>query len=117
MSRPVAGTIVLVDWRTGAVPQEPTKIRPAVVVEGEALFPDSYPNTLVVPLTSDEGLAYPAFAERIEPTAKNGAQATSWALAHHVTTVSLRRVQSTSSRITPAQLHSLRQRISLALGL
>ncbi len=117
MSRPEAGAIVLVDWRTRAVPQEPSKIRPAVVVEGEDLFPDGYPNILVVPLTRDEGLAYPAFAERIEPTPQNGGEGTSWALGHHVTTVSLRRVQTTSSCITPGQLHSLRQRVSLALGL
>ena len=117
MRRPAAGTIVLVDWRAGAVPREPMKIRPAVVVEDDELFPDAYPNTLVVPLTRDEALAYPAFAERIDPTAVNGAEATSWALAHHVTSVSLKRVQETASRITGDQLASLRRRIALALGL
>ncbi|MDE2573523.1 MAG: type II toxin-antitoxin system PemK/MazF family toxin [bacterium] len=117
MRRPAAGTIVLVDWRAGGVPREPTKIRPAVVVEDDELFPGGYPNTLVVPLTRDEGLAYPAFAERIDPTDGNGAEATSWALTHHVTSVSLKRVQETSSRITAGQLASLRRRIALALGL
>ena len=117
MSRPAAGTIVLVDWRVGAVPREPTKIRPSVVVEDHELFPDAYPNTMVVPLTSDEALAYAAFAERIDPAPENGADATSWALAHHVTSVSLKRVQLTPSRITSEQLGSLRRRISLALGL
>ena len=117
MSRPAAGTIVLVDWRVGAVPREPTKIRPSVVVEDHELFPDAYPNTIVVPLTSDEALAYAAFAERIDPAPENGADATSWALAHHVTSVSLQRVQLTRSRITSEQLGSLRRRIGLALGL
>ncbi len=46
---------------------------------------------LVVPLIRDEGLAHRSFAERIEPTADNGADTTCWALAHHVTGVSLRR--------------------------
>jgi mRNA-degrading endonuclease toxin of MazEF toxin-antitoxin module len=108
---------VLVDWRVGAVPREPTKIRPSVVVEDHELFPDAYPNTLVVPLTTDQGLAYPAFAERIDPGSENGAETTSWALAHHVTSVSLQRVQLTPSRITSEQLGSLRRRIGLALGL
>jgi len=117
VSRPAAGTIVLVDWRVGAVPREPTKIRPSVVVEDHELFPDAYPNTLVVPLTTDQGLAYPAFAERIDPGSENGAETTSWALAHHVTSVSLQRVQLTPSRITSEQLGSLRRRIGLALGL
>jgi mRNA interferase MazF len=115
VSRPPAGTIVLVDWRVGAV-QEPTKIRPSVVVEDDQLFPGAYPNAIVVPLTRDEALAYFAFAERIDPTPENGSDATSWALAHHVTSVSLQRVQVTPSRITPEQLGSLRRRIALALG-
>lgn len=116
MSRPAAGTIVLVDWRGGSVPIEPARIRPAVVVEDHELFPDAYPNMLVTPLTRDEALAYAAFAERIDPTPENGAAATSWALAHHVTSVSTRRVQATSSHITTEQLASLRRRIALAIG-
>ncbi len=117
MSRPAAGAIVLVDWRAGAVPREPSKIRPSVVVEDSELFPGAYPNLLVVPLTRDEGLAFPAFAERIDPTPQNGVEGTSWALAHHVTSVSLKRVQPTPSHVTPEQLASLRRRIALALGL
>jgi hypothetical protein len=38
------------------------------VVEDHELFPDDYPNVLVVPLTRDEVLAHRSFAERIEPT-------------------------------------------------
>jgi mRNA interferase MazF len=116
MSRPVAGSIVLVDWRFGAFPNEPTKIRPAIVVEDEARFPDNYPNTLVVPLSHDGSLAYPSFSERIDPSPTNGGKGTSWALGHHVTSVSLTRVRPTPSRITPAQLKSLRERILLAIG-
>jgi len=108
---------VLVDWRLGAVPHEPTKIRPAVVVEHHELFPDAYPNVLVVPLTRDEGLAYPTFSERIEPTTENGADVTSWALAHHINSVSLQRIQKTPSRITAGQLAGIRRRMAVALGL
>ena len=116
MSRIAAGTIVLVDWRSGAVPREPTKVRPAIVVEDHELFPEDYPNTLVVPLTCDEGLAYAAFAQRIDPAPENGADETSWALAHHVTSVSLQRVQPTPSRITSKQLAGIRAHAALALG-
>lgn len=116
MSRPPAGSIVVVDWRSGALPREPTKLRPAVVVEDHELFPEEYPNTLVVPLTRDSGLAHASFAERIEPTSDNGADTTSWALAHHITSVSTRRVTPTESRITAAQLTSIRRRVNLAIG-
>lgn len=116
MSRHAAGDIVIVDWRGGALSQEPVRLFPAVVVEDHELFPDAYPNTLVVPLTRDEGLAHRTFAERIEPTAENGAETTCWALAHHVTSMSLRRVNPTASRVTADQLSSIRQRITVAVG-
>lgn len=116
MSRFAAGSIVVVDWRGGALPREPSKLRPAVVIEDHLLFPDDYPNVLVVPLTRDEGLAHRSFAVQIEPTAENGCESTSWALAHHITSVSLRRVTSTGSRITPAQLEQVRNRVTLAIG-
>jgi mRNA-degrading endonuclease toxin of MazEF toxin-antitoxin module len=116
MSRYAAGTIVVVDWRGGALPQEPTRLRPAVVIEDTALFPENYPNMLVVPLTTDDGLAHASFAERIDSTDENGADQTCWALAHHVSSVSLRRVNSTESRITAGQLSSIRNRITVAIG-
>ena len=116
MSRHAAGTIVVVDWSGGSMPQEPDRLRPAVVVEDHELFPEEYPNLLVVPLTRDEGLAHGSFAERIEPTADNGADTTCWALAHHVTSVSLGRVHLTNSRITTEQLSSIRERIMVAMG-
>jgi mRNA-degrading endonuclease toxin of MazEF toxin-antitoxin module len=116
MSRPTAGSIVVVDWRGDSRPQEPGRLRPAVVVEDHELFPEEYPNMLVVPLTRDEGLAHRSFAEQIEPTVDNGADTTCWALAHHVTSVSLRRVNLTASRITAEQLSSIRRRIMVAVG-
>ncbi len=116
MSRYPAGAIVVVDWRGGSLPQEPGRLRPAVIVEDHELFPEEYPNVLVVPLTRDEGLAHGSFAERIEPTAGNGADTTCWALAHHVTSVSQRRVDLTASRITTEQLSSIRRRIMVAVG-
>lgn len=98
------------------MPREPSRLRPAVVVEDHELFPDEYPNVLVVPLTRDEGLAHRSFAERIDPTTENGVDATCWALAHHVTSVSLRRVNPADSRITAVQLASIRKRIMVSIG-
>ncbi len=116
MSRVAAGSIVLVDFRGRTLPNEPTKIRPAVVVEDDGIV--EYPNTIVVPLTSDEHLAHPTFAERIDPAPENGATLTCWALAHHVQSISEKRiVKRTASNVTQAQLHNIRERIAIALGI
>ena len=117
MSRYPAGTIVVVDWRGDARSREPNRLRPAVVIEDHELFPDEYPNVIIVPLTRDEGLAHRSFAEPIPPTPDNGVDSTCWALAHHVTSVSSRRVQATASRITADQLSRIRTRIGVAVGL
>ncbi|MGQ0678587.1 MAG: type II toxin-antitoxin system PemK/MazF family toxin [Actinomycetota bacterium] len=117
MNRPAAGAIVVVDWRGGSLPQEPSKLRPAVVVEDHELFPEQYPTTLVVPMTRDEGLAHGSFAERIDPDSGNGVETTCWALSHHVTSVPMRRISATPSRITAEQLARIRQRIGLAVGI
>lgn len=116
MTRPRAGEIVIVDWRTDARPKEPNKTRPAVVIEDTDLFPDEYPNLIVVPLTSDRGLAHRSFAEPLEPNAASGVTSPCWALAHHVTSVSLQRVTTTASRVTFTQLTSIRRRAVLAIS-
>lgn len=54
-----AGQIVLADWRGDALPKEPNKRRPAVVVEDDGLFAPAYPNVILVPLTEDAALAIP----------------------------------------------------------
>jgi len=99
------------------LPREPTRIRPSVVVENDELFDHDYPNTLVVPLSRDESLRRAPFAVRIDPTPENSATGTSWALPHHVNSVSLKRTRMTESRITSEQLRLIRERIALALDL
>ena len=117
MTRPTAGSIVLVDWRGDRRPKEPGKIRPAIVVEDHRLFPDDFPNIVVVPLTHDRLLAIPAFAELIHATSESGSQEPSWALANHVTTVSLQRVTMTESRISDDTLKNIHTRIAFMLGI
>ncbi len=63
---------MIVDWRSGALGNEPTKARPAVTIEDHELFPADYLTTLVVPLTYEVGLAHAASSVRIDPTAQNG---------------------------------------------
>ena len=111
-----AGQIVVVDWRD-ALPKEPNKGRPAVVVEDSDLFDDAYPNLILVPLTEDDRLAITDLSVAIPPTPEKGCTKDSRALAHHVTTTSKRRIAPTSSRITDAQLTQIRRLIGISIGL
>jgi mRNA interferase MazF len=116
MSRPEAGSIVVVDWRPGQHP-EPGALRPGVVVEDSDVFPNSYPMMLVVPLTRDQRLAAPDLAVQLEPTPENGLSTVSWALPHHVSSVALRKARATHSRVATEQLAEIRQRIALSVGI
>ena len=111
-----AGQIVLADWRGDALPKEPNKRRPAVVVEDDGLFSVVYPNAILVPLTEDAALAIPDLAVAIPPTAENGCSKPCWAVSHLVATTSKQRLQSTGSRITADQLAAIRKQIALAIG-
>ena len=112
-----AGQIVLADWRGDALPKEPNRLRPAVVVDDDRLFAPVYPNALLVPLTEDAALALPDISVAIAPTAENGCPNPCWAISYLVTTTSKRRLQATSSRITPEQLDTIRRQIALAVGI
>ena len=111
-----AGQIVLADWRGDAMPKEPNKRRPAVVVEDDGLFAPSYPNAILVPLTEDSALAIPDLSVAIAPTAENGCSKPCWAVSHLVATTSKARLQATSSRVTSEQLTAIRYQIALAVG-
>ncbi len=111
-----AGQIVLVDWRD-ALPKEPNKKRPAIVVEDSDLFDPSYPNLILVPLAEDPHLAIADLSVELPPNSENGCTKLSYALAHHVTTTSKQRVTGTPSRITDGQLTEIRRLIGLAIGL
>ncbi len=111
-----AGQIVLVDWRD-ALPKEPSKRRPAVVVEDSELFDPAYPNLVLVPLAEDPHLAIQDLSVRIAPTPENGCAKPCHALAHHVATTSKRRVTPTGSRVTDAQLAEIRKLVGVTVGL
>jgi mRNA interferase MazF len=112
-----AGQIVLADWRGDALPKEPNKRRPAVVVEDDGLFAPSYPNAILVPLTEDASLAIPDLSVAIAPTAENGCSKPCWAVSHLVATTSKARLQATPSRITLQQLTAIRRQVALAVGI
>jgi mRNA interferase MazF len=111
-----AGQIVLAGWRGDAMPKEPNKRRPAVVVEDEGLFAPTYPNAILVPLTEDAALAIPDLSVAIAPTAENGCSKPCWAVSHLVATTSKARLRATPSHVTPDQLTAIRRQIALAVG-
>ena len=111
-----AGQIVLVDWRD-ALPKESNKRQPAVVVEDNDLFDETYPNLILVPLAEDPHLAIADLSVLIPPTPNNGCAKPCYALAHHVTTTSKQRVSPTSSRIDGTELAAIRRLIGIAVGL
>jgi mRNA interferase MazF len=110
-----SGQIVLVDWRD-ALPKEPNKLRPAIVVEDSQLFDPSYPNVILVPLSEDRELASPDLSVDIDPTRENGCTKPCFALSSYLAATSKRRVRPTESRILPEQLEVIRRQIALAIG-
>ena len=114
--RPKAGSIVLVDWRD-ALPKEPNKLRPALVVEDDELFDEAYPNLIVAPLTTEAKLAIDELSVPIDPSPENGCKARSFIISHLVTTVSKHRVQTTKSFVDQATLTFVREQIAIAIGL
>jgi mRNA-degrading endonuclease toxin of MazEF toxin-antitoxin module len=111
-----AGQIVRADWRGDALPKEPNKLRPAVVVEDDGLFAPDYPNVILVPLTEDATLAIADLSVPIEPTAENGCRKRCLAVSHLVAATSKARIRPIPSQVTPAQLAQIRRQIALALG-
>lgn len=110
------GQIVIVDWRD-ALPKEPNKRRPAIVVEAGDLFGPSYPNVILVPISEDRESAPEGLSVVIDPTPENGCTKPCYALSAYPATTSKQRVRPTQSRITPEQLKLIRRQVALAIGL
>jgi mRNA-degrading endonuclease toxin of MazEF toxin-antitoxin module len=112
-----AGQIVLVDWRGDALPKEPNKLRPCIVVEDDGLFDETFPNILIVPLTDSTEFLIPSLTVTIDPTSENGCAKTSHAISHSITVASKKRVaQITAARITDQQLHQIRGQVAECIG-
>jgi len=109
------GQIVAADWRD-ALPKEPNKLRPAVVVEDETLFDRVYPDVILVPLTEDEHMAIPDLSVAIDPAPHNGCSRRCYALSYCVAATWAARVRPTSSRIDHRELGAIRRQIALAIG-
>jgi mRNA interferase MazF len=112
-----AGQIVLADWRGDALPKEPNKLRPAVVVEDNGLFAPSYPNAILVPLTEDATFAIRELSVSIEPTVENGCSKPCWAASHLVAATSKSRLRPTQSHVAPSELARIRRQIAMTLGI
>lgn len=111
-----SGDIVVVDWRD-ALPKEPNKMRPAVVVEDTRLFDEDYANVVLVPITEDRELAMRSLSVELRPTKENGCTKTCYAASHTVTTTSKTRISQTQSRITAEQLQRIREQIAETVGI
>ena len=109
------GQIVLVDWRD-ALPKEPSKFRPAVVIENSELFDPSYPNLILVPISEDRELASPDLSVNLDPTPENGCTKRCYALSSYLAATTKRRVRPTESCILPEQLEIIRRQVALAIG-
>jgi mRNA interferase MazF len=110
-----AGQIVIADWRD-AIPREPNKLRPTVVIEDSGLFDPFYPAVILVPLSDRADCVIPSLAVAIEPTAENGCTKPCWAMSHFVTATSVARVTATPSKVTAAQLSLIRRQVAEAIG-
>ena len=119
-----AGQIVTVDWRKDPDdpaqdphPPEPSKLRPAVVVQDTELFDPAYPTVLVLPMTGDRALAIPDLTVVLKPSPSNGCTKLSYLLPQYLTCVAKTRITAaTNSAITPAELQQLRQLVVLSIG-
>lgn len=111
-----AGQIVIADW-PDAIPREPNKLRPAVVIDDSGLFDTIYPAVILVPLAEQADFVIPSLAVYIEPTSENGCSKPCWAVSHFVTATSKARVTATPSRVTAEQLARIRSQIGVAIGL
>jgi mRNA interferase MazF len=111
-----AGQIVLADWRD-ALPREPNKLRPAIVIEDERVFDTDYPNVILVPLCGDRRAAPEEFTLPIDPTPENGCTGRCYALSCSVSATSVKRLRETQSYILPEQVAEIRRQIAFAIGL
>lgn len=111
-----AGQIVIADWRGNALPNEPNKLRPAVVVEDDGLFARDLPTLTLVPLSSDPSLVIEEVVVSIPPTAENGCARQCWAMSYLITTTAKARIRPTMSHITQGQLDAIRRQVATAIG-
>ncbi|TAM74054.1 type II toxin-antitoxin system PemK/MazF family toxin [bacterium] len=116
MSKFRAGQIVVVDWRDGKK-LEANKTRPAVVVEDDELFDDSWPAVLLAPLTDEGPHVIRALSVPLDPSTENGCTKRCYVAAHLVTATAVSRVRATPSRVTEAELRSIREKIAQTIGL
>ncbi len=112
----IPGQIVLADWRD-ALPKEPNKLRPAVVVQDSDMFDENYPNVILVPLSENRLMVAADLSVPIEPTPENGCTKRCYALSPSVAATSARRVRPTGSHILPDQLAEIRRQIAFAIGI
>ena len=106
----------MVDWRDGKR-LEANKQRAAVVVQDDELFDETWPVVILAPLTDEGPHVIRSLSVRLTLSAENGCTKPCWVAAHLVTATAVSRVQITPSRVTRGELHAIREKIALAIGL
>jgi mRNA interferase MazF len=113
----IAGQIIWIDFRRDALPKEPNKLRPGIVVEDGGLFVEAFPNVVVVPCTTRLTFDVLDLCVELPPDERNGFDRTNWAIAHRVTTASKSRiVKETAYHVSPQHLALIQTRISETIG-
>lgn len=92
------------------------KLRPAVVVQGDAVTEANYGSVVVCPMTSDshQGLLVRV---RVAPTAENGLRAQSEIMVEKLAGVPVRRLRNVIGRLDAATMRAVDRALLVVLGI
>lgn len=90
--------------------------RPIVVIQTDALNRlDGYPNVIVVPLTTKEKKS--ATYAKVEPSAENALNRTSWAIANQIFTLDKGDLKESLGYVTPTELYNIKESLKVSLNI
>lgn len=107
------GDIWNVDFGSGA-PGEPAFVRPAVVVAPAPSYGGAFNTSFLVPLTTRHRPLDCRVLIPVEPG--NGLTRTSWAQCDHMTLATRARFRKRIGRLSPVDMHQVRETIREILG-
>ena len=107
------GDIWNVDFGSGA-PGEPAFVRPAIVVAPAPTYQGAFNTSFLVPLTTRHRPLDCRVLIPVEPM--NGLTKTSWAQCDHMTLATRARFKKKIGRLSPVDLHAVRETIREMFG-
>ncbi len=108
------GDVVRVDFGT-PVGSEPGFVRPAILVTADAFLRYRPTTVFAVPVTTTPR-TFPSHVE-IEPDARNGLRAPSWALVEQLRAVAIERCSETEGNVGPATSHQILDILAMITGM